>query len=69
VAPGMPIIFASGFADVETFGKELEKENLLKKPYRMTEVAARIGAALSGSSGSDRSAAAADRKVIPFPRD
>ena len=69
VAPGMPIIFASGFADVETFGKELEKENLLKKPYRMTEVAARIGAALSGSSGSDRSAAAGDRKVIPFPRD
>jgi CheY-like chemotaxis protein len=43
----MPIIFASGYADVQTFGPELADEMLLKKPYRISEVAARIGAVLS----------------------
>jgi DNA-binding response OmpR family regulator len=43
----MPIMFASGYADVQTFGPELADELLLKKPYRLSEVAARIGAVLS----------------------
>jgi signal transduction histidine kinase/ActR/RegA family two-component response regulator len=47
LAPDLPIIFASGYADVQTFGAELGDETLLKKPYRIAEVAARIGAALS----------------------
>jgi signal transduction histidine kinase/ActR/RegA family two-component response regulator len=47
IAPEMPVIFASGYADVQTFGAELAHEPLLKKPYRISEVAARIGAVLS----------------------
>jgi CheY-like chemotaxis protein len=47
IAPEMPVIFASGYADVQTFGSELADEPLLKKPYRIAEVAARIAAALS----------------------
>jgi CheY-like chemotaxis protein len=47
MAPHLPIIFASGYADVQTFGPELADEQLLKKPYRIAEVAARIGSALS----------------------
>ena len=45
-SPDLPIIFASGYADVQTFGEELTDEILLKKPYRIAEVAARISAAL-----------------------
>ena len=45
--PDLPIIFASGYADVQTFGEELLQENLLKKPYRIAELAARISAALA----------------------
>jgi CheY-like chemotaxis protein len=45
--PDMPIIFASGYADVQMFGAELADEPLLKKPYRIAEVAARIGQTLS----------------------
>ncbi|WP_166042176.1 ATP-binding protein [Sphingosinicella sp. YJ22] len=47
IAPNLPIIFASGFADVQTFGAELATEELLKKPYRLGEVAAAIEVALS----------------------
>jgi len=47
IAPGLPILFASGYADVQTFGVELSDEAVLKKPYRISEVAARISAALS----------------------
>jgi CheY-like chemotaxis protein len=45
--PKLPIVFASGYADLQTFGAELEHEQLLKKPFRITDVAARVGAALS----------------------
>ena len=49
----LPIIFASGYADVQTFGEELVQENILKKPYRLTELAARIGAALAERPSGD----------------
>ncbi|HEX8261442.1 MAG TPA: ATP-binding protein [Allosphingosinicella sp.] len=42
VAPDMPILFASGYADVQTFGAELLDEAVLRKPFRIAEVAARI---------------------------
>ena len=47
VTPAMPLLFASGYADVATFGEELAAETVLKKPYRIGEVAARIGDALA----------------------
>jgi signal transduction histidine kinase/ActR/RegA family two-component response regulator len=40
--PDLPILFASGYADVQTFGEELEAETVLKKPFRIAEVAARV---------------------------
>ena len=42
----MPILFSSGYADVQTFGDELSDETVLKKPFRIADVAARIEAAL-----------------------
>lgn len=62
IAPALPIVFASGYADIETFGRELSDEAVLKKPYRMTEMAARINAALAESTGK-----AVGEKIIPFP--
>jgi signal transduction histidine kinase/CheY-like chemotaxis protein len=49
VAPTLPVIFASGYADVQTFGSELDDEQLLKKPFRIADVAARISVALHES--------------------
>jgi signal transduction histidine kinase/ActR/RegA family two-component response regulator len=45
--PDLPIVFASGYADVRTFGEELVDENLLRKPYRIADLAARISTALA----------------------
>jgi CheY-like chemotaxis protein len=45
--PDLPVIFASGYADLQTFGSDLADEAVLKKPYRVSDVAARIHAALS----------------------
>jgi CheY-like chemotaxis protein len=47
-APEMPILFASGYADIQTFGEELSEEVLLKKPYRVNDLAGRLEAALAG---------------------
>ncbi|MFL6857490.1 MAG: response regulator [Allosphingosinicella sp.] len=51
IAPAMPVLFASGYADLQTFGADLGKEILLKKPFRITEVAARIQQVLDGGGG------------------
>jgi CheY-like chemotaxis protein len=45
--PDLPIIFTSGYADVQTFGEELLEETMLKKPCRIAELAARISGALA----------------------
>jgi signal transduction histidine kinase len=50
-APELPILFASGYADVKTFGEELGDETLLKKPFRIAEVAARIHEVLERGRG------------------
>jgi CheY-like chemotaxis protein len=50
--PHMPVIFASGYADLQRFDGELADERILKKPYRIAEVAAEIHAVLNGA-GSD----------------
>ncbi|HYG30269.1 MAG TPA: response regulator [Allosphingosinicella sp.] len=48
IAPRLPILFASGYADVKTFGHELGDETVLRKPFRIAEVAARIREMLDG---------------------
>ena len=42
LAPDMPIMFASGYADLQVFGEQLSDEVVLKKPYRLAELAARL---------------------------
>jgi CheY-like chemotaxis protein len=49
--PLMPVIFASGYADLQRFDGELADERILKKPYRIAEVAAEIHAVLNGVGG------------------
>jgi signal transduction histidine kinase/ActR/RegA family two-component response regulator len=46
LAPAMPVLFASGYADLQTFGPELDSRHLIKKPFRLAEVAERIHQAL-----------------------
>ena len=46
----IPIVFCSGYADVQAFGEELSEEILLRKPFRLTDIASRIEAALDPSS-------------------
>ena len=62
LAPDLPIVFATGYADAQTFGAELASEDILKKPYRIAELAARVEAALAAQS-EDRAGT-----VIRFPR-
>ena len=38
----LPILFSSGYADVQMFGEELSDETVLRKPFRVADVAARI---------------------------
>jgi signal transduction histidine kinase len=57
--PALPILFASGYADVKTFGDELSDETVLKKPFRIAEVAERIRDMLDPDEGGN---------VIAFPR-
>jgi CheY-like chemotaxis protein len=45
----LPIVFSSGYADVQSFGEELSDEVVLKKPFRLTDISARIEAALDAS--------------------
>jgi signal transduction histidine kinase/ActR/RegA family two-component response regulator len=49
--PTLPVIFASGYADLQTFGSELSEERVLKKPYRIAEIAAHVGAVLRDAAG------------------
>lgn len=53
---GIPIVFSSGYADVQAFGEELSDEVVLKKPFRLTDIAARIQAALDPSSTGESGA-------------
>jgi CheY-like chemotaxis protein len=53
--PTQRILFASGYTDIDTFGADLRREDLIKKPYRMAELSARVQHALkSDRAESDR---------------
>ena len=45
----LPVLFSSGYADVQTFGAELSDETVLRKPFRIADVAARIESVLDRS--------------------
>jgi CheY-like chemotaxis protein len=44
--PEVPLLFATGYADVEEFGDDLDSSMLVRKPFRMTELASHIADAL-----------------------
>jgi signal transduction histidine kinase len=46
----LPILFSSGYADVQSFGDHLTDEIVLKKPFRIAELAARIDSILDGKA-------------------
>jgi signal transduction histidine kinase len=49
--PQLPILFASGYADLDSFGEKLTDEIVLKKPYRLSELGARLAALVDGERG------------------
>ena len=49
----LPILFSSGYADVQMFGEELSDETVLKKPFQIADAARRIEAALDTNVSSD----------------
>lgn len=42
IAPAMPVLFATGYADLQVFGEMLNDETVVRKPYRLADLAARI---------------------------
>jgi CheY-like chemotaxis protein len=48
IAPEMPVLFASGYADLQVFADDLAEETVVRKPYRLAEIAARIDAVIAG---------------------
>jgi signal transduction histidine kinase len=53
LSPHLPILFATGYADVEEFGGDLDANALIRKPFRMTELASHIANALgAGREGA-----------------
>jgi len=46
VRPDVPILFATGYADIEEFGTDLQSKMLVRKPFRMAELASHIAEAL-----------------------
>jgi len=53
IAPDMPVLFASGYADLQVFGESLSEETVVRKPYRLSELAARIDAMIDQKRGEN----------------
>lgn len=51
IRPGMPVLFATGYADLQSFGEKLSDETVIKKPYRLAEIAARLHAVVGADRG------------------
>jgi CheY-like chemotaxis protein len=50
--PELPILFASGYADLESFGAQLSNEIVLKKPYRLSELGDRLASLVDSASAA-----------------
>ncbi|HEX7967164.1 MAG TPA: response regulator [Stellaceae bacterium] len=44
--PDLPVVIVTGYVDVSAFATEIEGADLLKKPYRVSELAATVELAL-----------------------
>ncbi|HZU52029.1 MAG TPA: ATP-binding protein [Sphingomicrobium sp.] len=51
MAPAMPVLFATGYADLQVFGEQLSDETVVRKPYRLSELAARVEATIDAGRG------------------
>lgn len=51
IAPSMPVLFATGYADLQAFGDQLSEETVVRKPYRLSDLAARIEAIIDSDRG------------------
>lgn len=49
-APALPIIMATGYADMEAVDRVMPSENLLRKPFRLAELATAVRTALAPST-------------------
>jgi CheY-like chemotaxis protein len=59
LVPEMPILFASGYADLQVFGEQLSEETVVRKPYRLAELAARLETMVERDRGDN---------VVDLPR-
>ena len=50
-APALPIIMATGYADMEAVDRVMPPENLLRKPFRLAELATAVRTALDTPTG------------------
>ena len=53
IHPELPVLFASGYADLQVFGEQLSDEALIKKPYRLAELSARLHELISDQPGDN----------------
>jgi signal transduction histidine kinase len=53
ILPGMPVLFASGYADLQAFGEQLSEVTVVRKPYRLSELAARLESMVDQSRGEN----------------
>jgi hypothetical protein len=49
----MPVLFATGYADLQVFGEQLSDEAVVRKPYRLADLAARIEAMVEAERGEN----------------
>lgn len=63
IQPDLPVLFATGYADIDAFGQTLSEEEVVKKPFRMVELASRVEATLAEGG---RTTARATAKVVPL---
>jgi signal transduction histidine kinase len=53
LVPDLPVLFASGYADLQVFGEQLSEETVVRKPYRLAELAARLEAMVDSERGEN----------------
>jgi DNA-binding response OmpR family regulator len=61
--PGLRVLYVTGYADAAVTGVETDDDPLIRKPFRMSELAAGVNRAL------ERNRYAESRNVVPLGRD
>jgi CheY-like chemotaxis protein len=52
--PGLPMIIATGYADMRAIEQVVGDDMVLRKPFQLAELAASVDLALQGHSGADK---------------